>query len=114
MTGRATSYYKLPSYEVFTSYAEDFSKSSNIRSKLLSIHGSSNLCSLYDYMFSSIMLNSLFENDLSECSARIQSLETALKNLESIIEDLRKTYNKRRQGLITNELLEVISSTISI
>jgi len=46
--------------------------------------------------------------------ARIQSLETVLKNLEMIIQDLQKTYNKRRQAAVTNELLEVVSSAISI
>ena len=56
----------------------------------------------------------MYENDLSECNARIQSLETALKNLEMLIENLKKVYNKRWQGNITNELLEVIASTISI
>lgn len=114
MTGRATSYYKIWSYDLFTSYCTNFTKSLEVRHKLLNIHGSGNLCNLFDYLLSNILLNALFENDLSECSARIQSLETALKNLETIIEDLRKTYNKRRQGAITNELLEIIASTISI
>jgi len=114
MTGRSTACYKLPSYDIICSYSVNFLKSAGLRNKLLCIHGFGNLSNLFDYLCTNVMLNALFENDLSECSARIQSLETALKNLEMIIEDLQKTYNKRRQAAITNELLEVISSTISI
>jgi len=114
MTGRATSYHKVPSYCNFIDSIIDFSINQGVRKKLLNLEGIGILVNFYDFSYNSIILNSLFENDLSECSARIQSLETALKNLETIIEDLRKTYNKRRQGSITNELLEVIASTISM
>ena len=114
MTSRAVSFYNVGSYENFAHYCATFIKSSEVRSKVLSVFSSGDLVNLYDFLLSNILLNALYENDLSECSARIQSLETALKNLEMIIEDLRKVYNKRRQGSITNELLEIIASTISI
>lgn len=114
MTSRVISFYKVYSYVVFNDYCSEFLRSSEIKHKLLRLVGCGSLVNLYDFMFVNIVLNALYENDLSECSARIQCLETALKNLEMIIEDLRKVYNKRRQGNITNELLEVIASTISI
>ena len=114
MTSRSISCYEIPSYSIFSDYCVNFYKAMSIKHKLSILIGNNKLCNIFDYMFSNILLNALFENDLSECSARIQSLETALKNLETIIEDLRKTYNKRRQGSITNELLEIISSTTAI
>lgn len=114
MTGRAVSCYKMPSYDIFSKYGVNFTRFVGIRHKILNLNEAGSVCCLFDYLLSNIMLNSLFENDLSECSARVQSLETALKNLETIIEDLRKIYNKRRQGAITGELLEIIASTISM
>ena len=114
MTNRVVSCFSIFSYDVFLGYYSNFLKSSDIKYKVLSFTTSGRLVNLYDFMFANIILNALYENDLSECSARIQSLETALKNLEMLIENLKKVYNKRRQGNITNELLEVIASTISI
>jgi len=114
MTSRVTSYYILPSYECINNYSAEFIKEVGLRRKYIILNGSGSLVNVYNFLYSCVILNCLFENDLSECSARIQSLETALKNLKSIIEELQKIYNKRRQGAITSELLEVIASTISI
>ena len=114
MTSRTIAYYHIASFESFLSHCGDFVKDPGAKKKFIAAQSSGNLASVYDYLYANILMNALFENDLSESSARIQSLETALKNLETIIENLRKVYNKRRQGNITNELLEVIASTISV
>ncbi len=43
----------------------------------------------------------------SEQSARMVSMKNATENAEELIKDLRLEYNKLRQGMITQELLEI-------
>ncbi|HEX5108558.1 MAG TPA: ATP synthase F1 subunit gamma [Vicinamibacterales bacterium] len=54
-----------------------------------------------------LMFTMLVNAKASEQSARMVSMKNATDNAETMIKDLTLTYNKLRQGLITQELLEI-------
>jgi F-type H+-transporting ATPase subunit gamma len=51
----------------------------------------------------------LLESCLSEQASRMAAMENASRNGGEILRDLSLLYNRKRQSLITNELIEVIS-----
>lgn len=57
---------------------------------------------------------SLVENLASEHSARMLAMDSANKNADDMIKALNLEYNKKRQSIITNELIEVISGAEAV
>jgi len=51
----------------------------------------------------------LLENAASEQGARMSAMDNATRNAGEMIEDLTIEYNRSRQAVITNELIEIIS-----
>lgn len=51
----------------------------------------------------------LLENAASEQGARMSAMDNATRNAGEMIEDLTIEYNRTRQAVITNELIEIIS-----
>ena len=51
----------------------------------------------------------LVEAFCSVQSARMMAMDSANKNAEKMIDDLKRTYNRQRQALITQEITEVVS-----
>jgi F-type H+-transporting ATPase subunit gamma len=51
----------------------------------------------------------LLENAASEQGARMTAMDNATRNAGEMIEDLTIEYNRSRQAVITNELIEIIS-----
>jgi F-type H+-transporting ATPase subunit gamma len=51
----------------------------------------------------------LLENSASEQGARMSAMDNATRNAGEMIEDLTIEYNRSRQAVITNELIEIIS-----
>lgn len=51
----------------------------------------------------------LLENGASEQGARMSAMDNATRNAGDMIEDLTIEYNRSRQPVITNELIEIIS-----
>ncbi|AML50080.1 MULTISPECIES: F0F1 ATP synthase subunit gamma [Falsihalocynthiibacter] len=51
----------------------------------------------------------LLENGASEQGARMSAMDNATRNAGEMIEDLTIVYNRSRQAVITNELIEIIS-----
>ncbi len=51
----------------------------------------------------------LLENGASEQGARMSAMDNATRNAGEMIEDLTIEYNRSRQAVITNELIEIIS-----
>jgi F-type H+-transporting ATPase subunit gamma len=51
----------------------------------------------------------LLENAASEQGARMTAMDNATRNADDMIEDLNREYNRTRQSVITNELIEIIS-----
>lgn len=55
------------------------------------------------------LLRGCLENNAGEQGARMTAMDNATRNAEDMIEDLSLTYNRTRQAVITNELVEIIS-----
>ncbi len=51
----------------------------------------------------------LLENAASEQGSRMTAMDSATRNAGDMIDSLRTTYNRTRQAVITNELIEIIS-----
>ncbi|MEI4262115.1 F0F1 ATP synthase subunit gamma [Roseovarius sp. D0-M9] len=51
----------------------------------------------------------LLENGASEQGARMSAMDNATRNAGEMIDDLTIEYNRSRQAVITNELIEIIS-----
>ncbi len=51
----------------------------------------------------------LLENAASEQGARMTAMDNATRNAEDMIDELNREYNRTRQSVITNELIEIIS-----
>lgn len=52
----------------------------------------------------------LLENNASEQGARMSAMDSATRNAGDMINNLNRVYNRTRQAVITNELIEIISA----
>lgn len=55
------------------------------------------------------IFSGLLENGASEQGARMSAMDNATRNAGEMIDDLTIEYNRSRQAVITNELIEIIS-----
>ncbi|MFD1344155.1 F0F1 ATP synthase subunit gamma [Litorisediminicola beolgyonensis] len=55
------------------------------------------------------IFTALLENAASEQGARMTAMDNATRNADEMVEDLNREYNRTRQAVITNELIEIIS-----
>ena len=69
---------------------------------------------LYYFSFCLIVLDALEENNYSELASRAQAMESAVTNTTDRITFLTLVYNKTRQALITNEIIEVLNASSAI
>jgi F-type H+-transporting ATPase subunit gamma len=51
----------------------------------------------------------MMESAVCEYASRMTSMDSATRNATDIIEDLTLDYNRKRQGLITQEITEIVS-----
>jgi len=63
----------------------------------------------YSYWLSSILFSSLIENAAVELASRRAAMDGAAKNASEMIRSLTLAFNRKRQAIITNELIEIIS-----
>ena len=56
----------------------------------------------------------LLENAASEHGARMTAMDSATRNAGDMIDNLTLTYNRTRQAMITNELIEIISGAEAV
>lgn len=62
----------------------------------------------------SLIYGALMEAVASENGARMQAMDSATNNAEEMIEDLSLSYNRARQGAITQELTEIVAGASAI
>lgn len=62
----------------------------------------------------SIIYGALMEAVASENGARMQAMDSATSNAEEMIADLSLSYNRARQGAITQELTEIVAGASAI
>jgi len=56
------------------------------------------------------IFKALLENQASEHGARMTAMDSATRNAGDMIANLTQVYNRTRQAVITNELIEIISA----
>jgi len=69
---------------------------------------------LYYFCFCLVVLDALEENNYSELASRAQAMEAAVTNTTDRIALLKMIYNKTRQALITNEIIEILNASSAI
>lgn len=67
-----------------------------------------------EYSLASKIYYSLKEGATSEQSSRMTAMENSSKNAGEIIDKLTVYYNRTRQGVITGELIEIISGAAAL
>lgn len=72
------------------------------------------LQSYAEFQLAATVYGALIEGAASEQSARMQAMENATKNAGEMIDKLRLLYNRQRQAVITNELIEIISGASAV
>lgn len=60
------------------------------------------------------LYQALLENSASEHSARMSAMKQANDNAADMIKKLEVQYNRERQGLITQELTEIIGGSSGV
>jgi len=72
------------------------------------------LKSYQEYSLASLLFYAMKENACSEQSARMSAMDSASKNAGEMIGKLTLTFNRTRQAVITNELIEIISGAAAL
>lgn len=67
-----------------------------------------------EFFLASTMYGAMLEAKASEESARMSAMENATNNAGDMIESLALLYNRTRQAVITNELIEIISGAAAV
>jgi F-type H+-transporting ATPase subunit gamma len=62
----------------------------------------------------SLIYGALMEAVASENGARMQAMDSATSNAEDMIAELSLSYNRARQGAITQELTEIVAGASAI
>lgn len=61
-----------------------------------------------------MLYTALLDSNASEHAARMVAMQTATDNADELLRDLNLQYNKSRQQAITNELLDIVGSSLLI
>ncbi|KAK9679728.1 atp3 gamma subunit of the F1 sector of mitochondrial F1F0 ATP synthase [Basidiobolus ranarum] len=72
------------------------------------------LQNLKEFTFANSLYWGLAEGHASEMSAKRTAMENATKNAGEIIDKLTLTYNRGRQAVITNELIDIITGASAL
>jgi len=55
------------------------------------------------------IFTAMMESAVCEQAARMTSMDSATRNATDILDDLTLEYNRKRQGMITQEITEIVS-----
>lgn len=109
--------YQIDSFDLFLYNVYSIDRSTN---KFLDLLVDKNVLDdfffleLYYFCFCLIILDALEENNYSELASRAQAMEAAVTNTTDRIALLTMIYNKTRQALITNEIIEILNASSAI
>lgn len=70
-----------------------------------------NITSIYAYTICILLLDVTMQNTYSELGSRATAMQNTVKNAQDNIKALTFVHNRLRQAKITNELIEILSST---
>ena len=66
------------------------------------------------FLFASQVFKALVEGHAAEMSAKRMAMENASKNSDAIVLNLTMLYNRTRQSVITNELVDIITGASAL
>jgi len=69
---------------------------------------------LYSYHLASLLYSSIVESSAAELGARMSAMDNATRNAKELIDKLTLDFNRKRQAVITNELIEIISGATNL
>lgn len=72
------------------------------------------LQSYNEFALANLVFYALREGSCSELSARMTAMEAASKNAGEMMDKLAMLYNRKRQSVITSELIEIISGAAAL
>jgi len=72
----------------------------------------SHIQDLHEFSLATFLYQALVENNASENAARLLAMDGAAKNAGELSKLIERLYNKKRQGAITVELLEIVSAAM--
>jgi F-type H+-transporting ATPase subunit gamma len=110
-------YCNFPSYSNFvSSILLDHRESNLILDVFLekNIEDKSFIRDAYSFFMSLLLLDSFEESEYSQLGAKAKTMELAIQNVTETITILRIKYNKSRQAIITNEIIEILNATVAI
>jgi len=70
------------------------------------------LADVHQFSLATFLYQALAENSASEAAARLLAMDGASKNAGDLAKIIERLYNKKRQGMITTELLEIVSAAM--
>lgn len=76
--------------------------------------GEAFLAQAVPFYLSAFLYGAILESSACEQSARIISMDSAVKNADEMIESLTLLYNQARQGAITQELIEIVGGANAV
>lgn len=69
---------------------------------------------MYNFSIATTVFGAMLQNQVCELSGRMNAMEASSKNAGEMIVKLTLQYNRKRQGRITTELIEIISGAESL
>jgi len=67
-----------------------------------------------EFSIASLIYSAMKESACTEQSQRMSAMDSATKNAGEMISALTLKYNRQRQAVITNELVEIISGAAAL
>jgi F-type H+-transporting ATPase subunit gamma len=110
-------YCNFPSYGNFVSSILRDQRESNLVLDVFlekNIDDKSFVRDAYSFFMSLLILDSFEETEYSQLGAKAKTMELAIQNVTDTITILRIKYNKSRQAIITNEIIEILNATVAI
>ncbi|MEO0347904.1 MAG: FoF1 ATP synthase subunit gamma, partial [Pseudomonadota bacterium] len=96
----------------------DYDSINHLRIKCTNVIFNPNILDVLEYLIPRFIEAELFyagsQSLVSEHAARMNAMENATKNSDDMLKQLSLAYNRQRQTIITNELVEIISGAEAI
>lgn len=108
---------KFPSLSSFISSIISDSRDSNLILDIFldkNIEDKKFIIDFYSFFVSLLLLDSFSESEYSQLGAKAKTMELAIQNVTETITILRIRYNKARQSIITNEIIEILNASVAI
>lgn len=110
-------YCTFPSYGDFVSSVLREQRDSNLVLDVFlekNIDDKSFVRDAYSFFTTLLFMDSFEETEYSQLGAKAKTMELAIQNVTDTITILRIKYNKSRQAIITNEIIEILNATVAI